>query len=192
MSFKSEQIELLDSSGWNTCTSINEALKSAGLPAPSAKYLGKAFSDRQWAQAAGAVQALREKFKDARFAKDVVYGVLLVPDPGKLDTRGALPSSIRRDQLGDAVDDVVDERLPAGRLVVQPGRDWTMVATVVGSEGVSMGSYDAIAEASVDLFTVEVWIPGSSWFVRSGVSACCKAAMCCLIARSETAWATVS
>jgi hypothetical protein len=80
--------------------------------------------------------------------------VLLVPDPDLLDTRAGLDPEVRRDQLGTAAPDVVDERLPAGSLGVPAGRAWSMVATVTGAAGLSLGSYAAVRAAPAEEFTV--------------------------------------
>ena len=61
---------------------------------------------------------------------------------------------VRMDQLGAATPDVFDARLPDGRLIVSPGRPWTMVATVVGRYGLSMGSYREVASAPASRFVV--------------------------------------
>ncbi|MGH3899944.1 MAG: hypothetical protein ACRDTA_17240 [Pseudonocardiaceae bacterium] len=57
------------------------------------KHGRRVCGGRRWA-------ALREYFSNARFAAEATYGVLLVPDPAKLDTRRAMSADVRRDQLG--------------------------------------------------------------------------------------------
>ena len=44
--------------------------------------------------------ALRENFAGARFAGEVVLGLLLVPDPARLDTRRPVSPQVRAGQLG--------------------------------------------------------------------------------------------
>jgi len=152
--FAAEQMERLADSGWAKCSSIARLVAEVGLPAITKTYLRAAFSARDWQLAEVAVRGLREKFAACRFAPEVEYGTLLVPDPSLLDTRGAVPDGARQDQLRQAGVDVVDSRLPAGRLVVQPGRAWTLVATVVGAFGPACGSYDAVRQATPTAFSV--------------------------------------
>ncbi|MEX1655104.1 hypothetical protein ABZ960_18310 [Streptomyces pseudovenezuelae] len=151
----SAQITLLAASGWNTCDSVREGVRRAGLPLPTATYLKRAFDAAHWQRAERAVAALREHFRGARFADEAVFGLLLVPDPDKLDTRGAVDPAIRADQLAKGAADVVDRALPPGRLVVDPGADWTLVATVTGPAGLHFGSYDDIRAADASAFTVD-------------------------------------
>ncbi|MFZ5889622.1 MAG: hypothetical protein ACOY0T_01025 [Myxococcota bacterium] len=135
-----ELISHLAASGWNSCESIRKALQKAKLPVPTAKYLQTAFPQKAWRRAHEAVEALREHFAEARFADRATFGVLLVPDPKKLDTRGAIPPAVRRDQKLKGCEDFVDERLPEGVLAIKPGTDWTLVATITGTAGIFMGS----------------------------------------------------
>jgi hypothetical protein len=143
---RGEQVELLAEAGWNTCESIREGLEEAGLPVPTARYLEAAFTPGQWARADRVTRALRDHFGDSAYGDVATFGLLLVPDPGKLDTRGAVDPAIRRSQHEISRPDFVDSRLPAGRLVVPPGTDWTLVATVTGSAGLSLGSYADIRD----------------------------------------------
>ncbi|GAB2875787.1 hypothetical protein [Streptomyces mayteni] len=153
-SFREEQIERLAGSGWAGCPSIAEHVAAVGLPAVDREYLAGAFPAERWAAAEAAVAALRDHFAAARFAADVEYGVLLVPDPARLDTRGALPAAVRRDQLGGPAEDVVDERLPAGTLGFPAGgAAWSMVATVTGAYGPSLGSHERVTAAPAAEFT---------------------------------------
>ncbi len=155
MSFKDEQIAQLAASGWSQCDSVAQAVAGAGLPPVTARYLGDVFSAEQWRTAETATAALQEHFGDARFAEETTYGVLLVPDPAKLDTRGAMSPDVRRDQLGQPTPDVFDERLPPGTLGIGPGQDWTMVTTVTGSYGISLGSYENVSGVPAEAFTVD-------------------------------------
>jgi len=124
------------------------------LPAPTPTYLAKAFPSEHWNRAHRAASALKEQFRQARFFDEADIGVVLVPDPKKLDTRGAVEPTIRRDQVEDP-NDFVDPRLPIGQLPIPAGRDWTMVVTVAGAAGLSLGSYDAIRARPVADFTVD-------------------------------------
>lgn len=80
--------------------------------------------------------------------------MLLVPDPAKLDTRRPMSSDVRYDQLGQATADAFDDRLTAGTLGIGPGQDWTLVATVIGPYGISLGSYEHVAGGPLEAFTV--------------------------------------
>lgn len=154
MSFATDQIALLANSGWATCTSIATAITEAGLPAITSDYLATAFSAKQWHAAEKAVYVLGEHFATARFADEVDYGILLVPDPAKLDTRQPQNAALRRDQLDQPLDDVFDERLPAGVLGVCSGSPWNMVATVTGRYGPALGSHNQVVNAPAEMFTV--------------------------------------
>ncbi|GAA4628396.1 hypothetical protein GCM10023196_044570 [Actinoallomurus vinaceus] len=154
MSFKTEQIARLAESGWSRCESVAEAVARAGLPAVTPDYLATAFSDDLWGTAERTVLALRDHFASARFADETTYGLLLVPDPGRLDTRRPMAAAVRTDQLGAPTDDVFDTRLPAGALGVPSGRPWTMVATVTGVYGPSLGSHNQIVAGPAASFTV--------------------------------------
>jgi hypothetical protein len=78
---------------------------------------------------------------------------------GLVQERG-LPA-ISRDYLAGAfssaewlrAEDVFDKRLPAGELLAGQ-RDWSMVVSVIGAYGPSLGSYQDVVNAPVKLFTV--------------------------------------
>jgi hypothetical protein len=150
-----EQFTLLAESGWNTCGSVREGVAKVGLPVPTAAYLRRTFDERHWQQVDGAVDALYAHFAGVRFADDATFGALLVPDPDKLDTRGAVDPEIRRDQLGVPTEDVVDKQLPGGALVIPPGNDWTLVATITGAAGIHFGSYRHIRDGDAETYTVD-------------------------------------
>ncbi|MBB5079258.1 hypothetical protein [Nonomuraea endophytica] len=151
---KDEQVERLAESGWATCAPVAEAVARAGLPAVTPGYLATAFPDESWEVAERALSALREHFASARFADETTYGILLVPDPGKLDTRRPMPAEVRAGQLGVPADDVFDDRLPSGVLGVGDGRPWTMVATVTGAYGPSLGSHHQVVSGPAAAYTV--------------------------------------
>jgi hypothetical protein len=151
--FKEAQIEQLLSSGWSTCDRIAGLVQERGLPAISRDYLAGAFSSAEWLRAEEVVGALTEQFSSARFAEEVQYGVLLVPAADSLDTRRAIPAAVRADQLGVTAEDVFDGRLPAGELLAGQ-RDWSMVVSVIGAYGPSLGSYQDVVNAPAKLFTV--------------------------------------
>lgn len=122
MSFKAEQIARLAESGWSCCESVAEAVAQAGLPAVTPDYLATAFSDDLWEAAERAVLALRNHFASARFADETTYGTLLVPDPGKLDTRRPMTAAVRADQLGTAVTCLTANQTRGGRSRCFPAR----------------------------------------------------------------------
>ena len=154
-SFRDSQIAELAASGWAQCPSVADAVTGSGLPPVNAAYLQKAFTAEQWHASEVAVSALRDRFSADRFADEVSWGLVLVPDPDRLDTRGPMAAAVRRDQLGSATADVVDPRLPAGRLGVPPGAAWTLVATVAGAFGPALGSYAEVTGADAVRFTVD-------------------------------------
>jgi hypothetical protein len=155
MPFKKEQIARLASSGWARCPSVAQAVAQAGLPAITARFLDDAFSAAQWKAAERATVALAEHFKHARFAEEATFGVLLVPDPQKLDTRQAVRPETRRDQLGRQVPDVFDVRLSSGALGIRGGRDWSLVVTVVGQYGIALGSYHDVVRAPAEAYRID-------------------------------------
>jgi hypothetical protein len=150
-----DPIASLAKSGWNRCDSIRDGLKQAGLPLPTAKYLEATFSKAFWKRAGRAVEALQARFSDARFADSCEFGLLLVPDVAKLDTRGPVPAALRRDQSADPLSDLIDRRMGKGKLVTEPGVAWSIVATVTSSAGVFFGSYDDIVQAGAERFTAD-------------------------------------
>lgn len=138
--FRDREIERLAGSGWSA-----RFVRERGLPAITGDYLRDTFSPDEWLRAEQAVHALTEHFSSARFAEEVSYGVLLVPAPGLLDTRRALPSSVRAD--------VFDERLPAGKSLASE-HEWSLVATVTGAYGPALGSCLDVVNAPAEEFTV--------------------------------------
>jgi hypothetical protein len=155
MRFKKEQIARLATSGWARCPSVAQAVVHAGLPAITARFLDDAFSAAQWKVAEKATVALTEHFKHARFAEETTFGVLLVPDPRKLDTRQAMGPEARRDQLGRQVPDLFDIRLSSGTLGISTGRDWSLVVTVVGRYGIALGSYYDVVRAPAEAYRID-------------------------------------
>jgi hypothetical protein len=98
---------------------------------------------------------LREHFASAKFADQATFGILLVPNPDKLDTRGPIDWWMRKDQLPNGTADVLDLRLPPGKLAVKSKADWTLVATITGSAGIFFGSYQEIAGMPAQRFSVQ-------------------------------------
>ncbi len=145
---------------WTTAP-LTTLIRSRGLPAITRDYLLNTFD---WQRAEDATHALTKHFADARFADEVEYGVLLVPDPAKLDTRGPLPHEVRPTPSPD----VFDERLPAG--VALPGdRPWQLVVSVIGSYGPSLGSYNDVTASDdfvVDGQDTRQWMTRQVWGAR--------------------------
>ncbi len=152
--FREHQTELLGWSGWNQCPSVATAVADAGLPAPTREYLHDTLTTAAWSAAEQAVAALEQHFRRARFADEVSWGLLLVPDHRRLDTRQPMPGQVREDQRDASGDDVVDPDLTPGVLAVATGAAWTLIGTVVGPYGPSLGSYREVAGAGADEFTV--------------------------------------
>jgi hypothetical protein len=153
--FRGDQVKLLAKSGWNCCSSIREGLRKVNRPVPAVTYLEAAFTSKQWTRAYQATSALRNHFKDARSIDQATFGILLVPDPNKFDTRGAVNPAIRRDQTELSGPDIMDKRLPAGKTVTKPGIDWTLVATITSAAGIFLGSYNDVRTDSSTLYTVD-------------------------------------
>lgn len=128
--FREQQTELLGRSGWNQCPSVATAVAQAGLPAPTREYLDT-LTVAAWSAAEQAVAALEEHLRRARFAEEVSWGLLLVPDHRRLDTRQPMPGHVRADQRDTCGDDVVDPDLTPGVLAVDTGAAWTLIGTVV-------------------------------------------------------------
>lgn len=137
-------------SGWVECPSIAGAVVASGLPAITRDSLESMFSDAEWELAERYTAELRERFASARFGQECEWGVVLVPDPARLDTRLPADRSVRVDQRHVTRPDVFDDRLGSGVLSVSAGRAWTMVVTVTGPAGVALGSYDAIEALPVE------------------------------------------
>ncbi|WP_020494940.1 hypothetical protein [Sciscionella marina] len=144
----------LAATAWSTGGPLRDGLERRGLPVPDAAYLKRAFAPRDWEDLAAAIAELRAHFARARFAEQAGFGALLVPDPAKLDTRAAVEPELRSGQTGITGPDFVDAQLPAGRLVTEPGRDWSLFATVLGPAGPHFGSDETIRAADPARFTV--------------------------------------
>lgn len=154
MSFVNRQLEMLiNDSGWVRNPVLARMISDAGLPPINEQTLRHGFGRRRWFAAEEALGELFRLFSAGRFSVDVGYGLLLVPDPKLLDTRSAMPAEVRSYIFDSPSDDVVDERLTAGRIVT--GDDpWTMVIGVHGQYGPGTGSYNDVIAAPAEEFTV--------------------------------------
>ncbi|MEV0789235.1 hypothetical protein [Kribbella sp. NPDC050459] len=142
---------------WNA-PPVAALVRDRGLPVITREYLLDTFS---WQRAEDATRALSEHFAAARFADEVEYGVLLVPDRSRLDTRRPLPREL-------TAPDVFDKRLPAG-VALPDGGTWQLVVSVIGSYGPSLGSYnDVIASDDfvVDGQDTRQWMTRQLWGAR--------------------------
>jgi hypothetical protein len=144
--FTANEINRLLTSGWSTCEPIARLVRDCGLPAITREYMLGEFSPAEWKQAEAATTALTAHFGSARFADEVQYGVLLVPAPEALDTRQPVDAAVRAAQVGAPAADVFDERLPEG-VALPSTRPWSLVVSVVGVYGPSLGSYNDVARA---------------------------------------------
>jgi hypothetical protein len=144
--FTEREINRLLASGWSTCEPIARLVRDHGLPAITREYLREEFSPAEWQQASEATTALAEHFGSARFADEVQYGVLLVPNPRDLDTRRPVAAEVRAAQIGTPAGSRSSNTSAAG--VALPGkRAWNLVVTVIGAYGPSLGSYDDVVRA---------------------------------------------
>lgn len=144
----------MQSSGLTENPRIHALVAESGLPSPL-EYIGEAFTAEHWERAERAVALLSEKFAANRFSDDVEYGLLLVPSPDRLDTRGPIPADVRATQHPGLGQDFLDPVLPAGVDLTAPARPWTVFASVVGRYGISAGSYEWICAAPAEMFTVD-------------------------------------
>lgn len=117
--FRDHEIARLERSGWAANAPLREVLDVAGLRPPAqvvAECLdetadsgaagaggGGGSTGGRWERAECAVTRLREHFASFRFAGDVDYGLLAVPDAARFDTRGAVDPRIRCGQRPDLV-----------------------------------------------------------------------------------------
>ncbi|MEI8410243.1 MULTISPECIES: hypothetical protein [unclassified Kribbella] len=144
--FTESEINRLLTSGWRTCAPIARLVRDRGLPAITREYLLDEFSPAEWKRAEEATTALTAHFSSARFADEVQYGALLVPTPDALDTRRPVDAAVRAAQVGAPAADVFDERLPAGAALPST-RPWSLVVSVVGVYGPSLGSYEDVVRS---------------------------------------------
>ncbi|QIS20702.1 hypothetical protein [Nocardia terpenica] len=149
-------VNYLAHSGWNELASVRNGLRKAGLPIPDADYLCDTYGPAEWKEAHRLADALRDRFAKARFADTVDYGPVLIPDPKRLDVRGAVSPSVRADQTEVTTPDFVDPKLPQGVSVAAAGADWTLAVSVIGPAGIALGSYlDITGDDDPDFYMVE-------------------------------------
>lgn len=152
--FRNSELARIEESGWVTNPRLQELVEESRLPSPL-DFLTEALTSEQWCTAERLVGELRARFARRRFAATVDHGILLVPDPARLDTRTAVPATVRAAQHPGLGEDFVDPLLPAGRDLTRKGSPWTPFLSVVGIAGFSAGSYREIVGA-----------PGTDWAVE--------------------------
>lgn len=154
---RDSEIERLESSGWQTNGPLRELVDRAGL-LPPGRVAAAGLNESGWARVAQLVSGLQERFGACRFAEEADYGLLAVPDPERLDTRGALPRPVREGQHPGLGEDFVDPELGPGADVSHEAADvegWRLFVAMVGVRGISVGSYEQIVAAPVEDFEVE-------------------------------------
>ena len=154
---RQQEMNRLESSGWLTNGPLRDLLARAGLASP-AEVVGAGLSEAQWVRAGEKIDRLRERFGGCRFAEEVEYGLLVVPAPEYLDTRGAVPHEVRRGQYPALVEDFVDPALGPGAEASGGAlelRGWRLYIAVVSERGISAGSYEAISSAPSENFEVD-------------------------------------
>jgi hypothetical protein len=109
----------------------------------------------RWAMAAKVDAQLRAHFDAFRFGGVVEFGILLVPSPRHLDTRGRIPDEVRASQRPGLTADFVDPSLDLGVDLSVNGLSWTPFVSVVGVYGLSGGSYDDIVRSPLERFAVD-------------------------------------
>lgn len=153
MTFRDGELVRLRKPGWVTNPWIRELVEAVGLPEPIA-FLGDALTAEHWRAAERVVVGLRSRFAGHRFAEVVDWGVLLIPQPGYLDTREAIPAEVRSAQHPGLREDFLDPALPAGADLTSPDSPGAVFASVIGRYGFAAGSYDDITGASASEYTV--------------------------------------
>lgn len=145
----------LAESGWVAAPSAAAALSEAGLPLPDVGYLAEAFDKTVWKAAEDAARGLAERFQTARFFDATEFEPLLVPDPSRFDVRVPAPEGVRADQPEVLKPDFLDERIGEGVNACEEADAWTLFVAATSPAGLAMGSYDDVAGAPSEVFTVE-------------------------------------
>ena len=135
--------------------SVARAVENAGLPPVTATYLQETFT---------ADTGARRKTLSTPYAATSARpasptrsptGCCWCPTPpGSTPAPRGSTSSGPRAPTWSTHADVVDPRLPEGRLGVRPGPAWTLIATVTGAYGPALGSHHDITGAPPERFTV--------------------------------------
>jgi len=152
--FRERELARLQQSGWATNPTIRSLIENSGLPSPTAA-IADFMDDERWITAERAERNLRARFDGFRFSDDVTFGLLLVPSPRYLDTRGRIPDDVRASQHPDLTADFVDPALDLGVDLSAASLPWTPFISVVGAYGISAGSYDDVVHSPGDRFEVD-------------------------------------
>ena len=154
---RDREMNRLKHSGWVSNRPLRSLLDQAGLTSP-VEVVAAGISQEQWARAGESIDRLRERFGRYRFAEEVEYGLLVVPVPDRLDTRGALPRQVREGQNSGLGEDFVDPALGPG-VDLSGGalelEGWRLYITAVSERGISAGSYETISAAQRQDFEID-------------------------------------
>lgn len=151
------EMNRLEHSGWVSNRPLRSLLDQVGLTSP-VEVVAAGMSQEQWARAGESIDRLRERFGRYRFAEEVEYGLLVVPVPDRLDTRGALPRQVREGQNSGLGEDFVDPALGPGADLSGGALEldgWRLYITAVSERGISAGSYETISAAQRQDFEID-------------------------------------
>lgn len=154
---RDREMNRLKHSGWVSNRPLRSLLDQAGLTSP-VEVVAAGISQEQWARAGESIDRLRERFGRYRFAEEVEYGLLVVPVPDRLDTRGALPRQVREGQNSGLGEDFVDPALGPGVNLSGGALElegWRLYITAVSERGISAGSYETISAAQRQDFEID-------------------------------------
>ncbi|MGC4190145.1 MAG: hypothetical protein QM589_02785 [Thermomicrobiales bacterium] len=165
--FRDRELSRIRQSGWVQNPRICALATDSALPSPI-EYAVEVLTDEHWERAERAETLLREKFAGHRFAEVVEYGLLLVPSPARLDTRGTMPAEVRAAQHSSLGEDFLDPALTGGVDLTAPASVWTPFVSIVGAYGLSAGSYEQIAaeQFNIDGFDTCVGMTRQLWGAR--------------------------
>lgn len=151
------EMNRLEHSGWVSNRPLRSLLDQVGLTSP-VEVVAAGMSQEQWARAGESIDRLRERFGRYRFAEEVEYGLLVVPVPDRLDTRGALPRQVREGQNSGLGEDFVDPALGPGADLSGGALEldgWRLYITAVSERGISAGSYETISATQRQDFEID-------------------------------------
>ena len=151
------EMNRLEHSGWVSNRPLRSLLDQVGLTSP-VEVVAAGMSQEQWARVGESIDRLRERFGRYRFAEEVEYGLLVVPVPDRLDTRGALPRQVREGQNSGLGEDFVDPALGPGADLSGGALEldgWRLYITAVSERGISAGSYETISAAQRQDFEID-------------------------------------
>jgi len=154
---RDREMNRLKHSGWVSNRPLRSLLDQAGLTSP-VEVVAAGISQEQWARAGEANERRLERFGIFSSVVEVEYGLLVVPVPDRLDTRGALPRQVREGQNSGLGEDFVDPALGPG-VDLSGGalelEGWRLYITAVSERGISAGSYETISAAQRQDFEID-------------------------------------